>query len=172
MWYVHIVGTGCIYVPYCFVSNTKSAGSKMLQRVTTSTIRAVHLWHKPALTSISTFNFHRSPQVTSGHTDHCMYLPVIDLPSPNHASYNGAYKWHKAITSEVTTDHAKLCLCYHLQTICLWLISFNPARRQHGFHGRLHERTVVNSTSGSNIHAIAVGWNTTPTHGLTLALSI
>ena len=46
------------------------------------------------------------------------------------------------------------------------------ARRQRGFHARLHEHTVVNSTSGSNIHAIAVGWNTTPTHGLALALSI
>ena len=38
-------------------------------------------------------------------------------------------------------------------------IKYNPARRRRRCHARLHERTVVNSTctSGSSIHAIAVG---------------
>ena len=36
-------------------------------------------------------------------------------------------------------------------------ILFNPARPRPTFHARLHAGTVYNSTSGSNIHAIAVG---------------
>ena len=70
-----------------------------------------------------------------------------------------AFKAHLSENAFLLYNNHDVHVCVQTNLLKFQLISWclYPARRQRGFHARLHERTVVNSTSGSYIHAIAVG---------------